>query len=87
MTIVRFPLPLKNGGTISVQASKTHYCTPRNNEGPWSEFETSPPVLDADVDVSGFVSEEAVWAYINSQGGLDLSNLLKIIKNFYPKEE
>jgi hypothetical protein len=88
MTIVRFPLPLKNGATISVQASETHYCTPRNNEGPWAEFETGHSIREDDPDegVSGFVTEKEVWDWINARGGLDLSRLLKIIKLVYPKE-
>ena len=85
MTIVRFPLPLKNGGTISVQASDTHYCTPRNNEGPWTEFETGTCIREDDEGVSSFVTEQEVWDYINKQGGLDLSRLLKILQTVYPR--
>ncbi len=86
MTIIRFHLPLKNGGTISVQASETHYCTPRDNTGPWTEFETGHPIREDDESVSAYVSEKEVWDWINAQGGLDLSRLLKIIKLVYPKE-
>lgn len=37
-----------DGNTISVQASRTHYCSPRNNWGPYRSVEvgypsTSPP--------------------------------------------
>jgi len=31
------------GFTFSVQASSTHYCTPRENEGPWSTVEVGFP--------------------------------------------
>jgi hypothetical protein len=29
----------KSGFTLSIQASTAHYCTPRNNEGPYSHVE------------------------------------------------
>jgi hypothetical protein len=29
----------KDGATLSIQASKYHYCTPRDNEGPYSTIE------------------------------------------------
>lgn len=32
-----------NGLRMSVQASQTHYCTPRNSTGPWVEVEVGYP--------------------------------------------
>lgn len=32
-----------DGFEVSVQASSTHYCTPRNNEGPYTHFELGFP--------------------------------------------
>lgn len=77
MLLVREHLVCKDGTTISVQASEFHYCTPRNNEGPWTEFETGTVLREGDEGVSGYVSEAEIWAYINAHGGLDLSALLR----------
>lgn len=33
----------QNGLTLSVQASSTHYCEPRNNEGPYTHVEVGFP--------------------------------------------
>lgn len=32
-----------DGAHLSVQASKTHYCSPRNDLGPWSTVEVGYP--------------------------------------------
>lgn len=32
-----------DGTTLSVQASRTHYCSPRNCYGPWDEVEVGYP--------------------------------------------
>ena len=34
---------LENGGNLSVQASETHYCIPRNNTGPYTCVEVGYP--------------------------------------------
>ena len=34
---------LENGGSLSVQASATAYCTPRNNDGPYTAVEVGFP--------------------------------------------
>ena len=31
--------PLSNGVELSVQASDNHYCSPRDNDGPWTSVE------------------------------------------------
>ena len=36
-------LVCKDGFRFSVQASEGHYCTPRDNEGPWEEVEVGYP--------------------------------------------
>jgi hypothetical protein len=36
-------LTCKNGLTLSVQASGTHYCSPRNDEGPYTKVEVGFP--------------------------------------------
>ena len=83
MLVVRKEIPLKDGTTISVQASKYHHCWPRADSGPWEEFETSPTVRDEDCDVSGHVKEEEVWSYISQHGGIDLSKLLENLQTVF----
>lgn len=80
MLCVRKSLVCKDGTTLSVQASEYHYCHPRNNDGPWTAFETGTPLREEDYSVSGHVTEAEVWAYINAHGGLDLSALLNSLK-------
>lgn len=37
------PIKLENGGKLSVQATHTHYCEPRNSTGPWTAVEVGFP--------------------------------------------
>ena len=37
------PVHCVNGLSLSIQASRLHYCYPRNNEGPYEEFEVGFP--------------------------------------------
>jgi len=41
--VVRPRIVCKDGFSMSVQASRGHYCTPRNNLGPWVEVEVGFP--------------------------------------------
>lgn len=66
-----------DGTTLSVQASETHYCTPRTNVGPYTEVEvwccTAPPAdfFDSDEDEpSAYVPIEKVVAFIDAHGGI-----------------
>lgn len=36
---IRESIKCSNGLQLSVQASENHYCTPRNNEGPYTHVE------------------------------------------------
>jgi hypothetical protein len=36
-------LHCSDGFSMSVQASYTHYCSPRNSQGPWESFEVGFP--------------------------------------------
>lgn len=36
----------KNGVSLSVQASEDHYCSPRENKGPYYEVEVGFPSID-----------------------------------------
>jgi len=70
-----------DGTTLSVQASSTHYCTPRTDSGPYSRVEVGYPTVDppdtwaeyADgeypSDVYAYVPVEVVAAYIAAHGG------------------
>lgn len=77
---IRRLLRLADGSTLSVQASRSHYCTPRNDSGPWIAVEVcGPEYIDGwAVDGSsldgrwcyGHVTVEDVDAYIRARGGL-----------------
>lgn len=77
------PLTCKDGFKVSVQASNFHYCTPRDNKGPYSTFELGfpsekqeclmPYVEDADNPtgtVYSQVPKMVVLDLINSHGGI-----------------
>lgn len=65
-----------NGGSVSVQASKGHYCHPRNDEGPYSEMEVGFPSegtivpdeimqhLDGNIDAEDFDKHKSVYGYV-----------------------
>ena len=72
-----------DGFTMSVQASENHYCSPRNNEGPWSSAEIGypsriEPLLWNYADepgkwtdtVYGYVPIELIAAVVEVHGGL-----------------
>ena len=65
-----------NGTTLSVQASQWHYCTPRDNKGPYTEVEVwcvSAPVTEfeySDEEPSAYVPIEAVVLFIDNHGGM-----------------
>lgn len=72
----------KDGFTLSVQASGGHYCSPRNNFGPYTEVEVCATsdvpqgILDYHVDCDAryeFVPIEKVEALIALHGGADFS--------------
>lgn len=67
-----------DGVTLSVQANENHYCTPRENTGPYTEVEVwcirncTSPVTEFDYDESdpsGYVPIEQVVAFIDNHGG------------------
>jgi len=41
-----------NGGDVSIQASSTHYCEPRDNYGPYTEMELGYPSRDTQIPES-----------------------------------
>lgn len=77
------PLTCADGLSFSAQASKFHYCTPRNSVGPWIaveigfpterveeflEYAESPDTLTN--TVYGYVPVEVVEAVIEKHGGI-----------------
>ena len=64
--VFREPLPpvVCNDGTVlSVQAGEFLYCTPRNNDGPWTHVEVM--VIRADSDPHFWdVSEDRLGAFV-----------------------
>lgn len=76
-------LTCKNGLTLSVQASQTHYCQPRNDGGPWTHVEVGFPSQKCDKllqyaeeeknptdTVYAYVPIEVVAQVIDDAGGL-----------------
>jgi len=76
----------KDGTTLSVQASRTHYCVPRiGGTGPYNHVEVMPDVAppetwaeyyDGDWEegktgVFGYIPVEIVENFINEHGGID----------------
>lgn len=72
-----------NGAVVSVQVSRTHYCSPRNDFGPWTHVELGYPSLcppkaileyaeepdNPTGTVYAYVPIALVAAWINSCGG------------------
>ena len=83
---VRPKIVCVDGTTLSVQASSTHYCSPRDDEGPYYEVEVGYPSIrpepwdqwreycedsDNPTDtVYGWVPIELVHALIALHGGI-----------------
>lgn len=74
------PVICEDGGKISVQASRTHYCEPRSDIGPYSRVEVGFPEgipeveqwsdwEDSPGDVWGYVPIEEVAKAILAHGG------------------
>jgi hypothetical protein len=72
-----------DGFEVSIQASKTHYCSPRENEGPYYLVELGFPSLPLEIlkeyaeeeddlvnTVYGYVPIEKVVAVLDEHGGL-----------------
>jgi len=56
-----------DGYRFSVQASATHYCTPRDNVGPWSRFEIWGPRT---LEPEGWVRKSLINRRIKYHGGI-----------------
>jgi len=74
----------KDGASVSVQAGRAIYCTPRNDQGPWTHLEAgfpsvAPPeswleYMDGDGDpleqVYGYMPVACVQEFIDAHGGM-----------------
>lgn len=80
---VRSRIECADGFSLSVQASEMHYCSPRQNEGPWDSVELGFPseveemLLDyaespeaPTETVYGHVPLELVEALVEKHGGI-----------------
>lgn len=69
-----------DGAHASIQASETHYATPRANQGPYTEVEIwciggigNTPITQFEYDENGpsaYVPIEAVVAFLDDHGGI-----------------
>ena len=58
-----------DGTSVSVQASRTHYCSPRNDYGPWLEVEVGFPSVKPPSSWKKFADDwksptETVYVYV-----------------------
>lgn len=72
-------LELEDGESISVQASRTHYCTPRGDRGPWTEVEIGFPSCKPQREMMEYVEDAddptgTVYAYVPIQLACDFIN-------------
>ena len=78
---------LHDGTILSIQASEMHYCTPRNNIGPYTAAEvhvalgTGPDGWGAyehgeEGIYYGYVPTDLIEKFIVDRGGLDLGVML-----------
>jgi hypothetical protein len=66
-----------NGGNVSIQASTTHYCKPRDNYGPYTEMELGYPSRDTQIP-------ESMLNYIEQGTNFGEDGKLDPYDNVYP---
>ena len=66
-----------NGGDVSIQASSTHYCEPRDNFGPYTEMELGYPSRDTQIP-------ESMLEYIEQGTNFGEDGKLDPHDNVYP---
>lgn len=85
-TVIRPQIVCKDGFVVSVQASRTHFCSPRSNQGPyrsvevgfptqrpepWTDWESYAEDPSAPTEtVYGYVPTELVWDLLQDHGGV-----------------
>lgn len=81
----------KDGISLSVQASHTHYCAPRSDSGPYYEVEVGFPSIvppqswmtrcedesNPTETVYGYLSIDLVAKFIDEHGGMDFEAMAK----------
>lgn len=81
-------LYLKDGVSVSVQASTLHYCSPKNNTGPYTHVELGyiegceiPAAFmeygEPDSSIFAFVPMYLIEFFIAAHGGIDAEKTLK----------
>jgi len=86
---------LKSGASLSIQASEHTYCTPQNNDGPYTEVEVgyvNGPVPEAwrkyaeDNNLNETVFKriplDLVMFYIGANGGIDSERSYGLLKSW-----
>jgi len=68
----------EDGFTMSVQASNTHYCTPRIESGPWTAFEIGYPSQKEDLIMKYAETPEEPTNTV--YGHVPLNVVIKVIK-------
>lgn len=73
------PVHLACGGFVSIQASAMHYCNPRDDQGPYTEWELglvnncpreAVALLEGyDGDIAAYVPTATVKAFVAACGG------------------
>jgi len=80
---LRPPMHCTDGSTFSIQASRVHYCSPKNNTGPYTHYEVGFP-QDAkgdalqepllaeygDYPVYRYVPKDVIVQILENHGGL-----------------
>lgn len=78
-----------DGTTVSIQASRTHYATPRDNDGPYTHIEVGFPSVPPPASwmeyaeepanptgtVYGYMPFACVHEFIAAHGGIDAGEL------------
>lgn len=87
--IVVKAITCRDGFKVSIQASKYHYCSPRESDGPWTHFEMGYPSGNPGEEfkeyadspdefpntVYGYVPSDLIMKLINEHGGSEQLNL------------
>lgn len=90
-----------DGFNFSVQASRTHYCSPRDDFGPWEAFEVGFPSKPSRLlteyqedrrkpqkdNVFGWVPEEVIDKIIKGHKGINVEETLRKDKELQEKNK
>lgn len=82
IAMIRMPILINGDFELSVQASKNHYCSPRDNIGPYRSFEVGPSgvkVSDAFKKTNG--DSKTIFAYASRSSVIRELNKLKRLKS------